>query len=175
MESISVASILISLLGIAWEDYRRRRVRWFYFPLLALAGLWLGLSALQSPRLALGYAACNLGFIGLQLLILKAWYFLRLGPGVPLLGNKLGAGDILFLAAACFFFSPLNFIAFYLCSLLFSLLGWTALRSARMTVLPTVPLAGLQAIFLLLSMGVAAYRGYSLFQDDWLIAKITLL
>jgi membrane protein CcdC involved in cytochrome C biogenesis len=63
--------------------------------------------------------------------------------------EQIGIGDIAFLITIAFLFSPVNFILFLLLSLTFSLLFVMTSRFILPNKFKTIPLAGLQAVFLL--------------------------
>jgi hypothetical protein len=139
---------------IAYQDLKTRSVSWFLFPLLAASGAGLAFSELQSPGLLLLYTAINGLFLLLQFALLKMWLFIKNRRNTVLIDHAIGKGDLLFLLATCCFFPPVNFILFYLLSLVFSLLLYLLIRrwpavSGNFT---TVPLAGLQAGFLIFWM-----------------------
>jgi len=159
----------ISLLMIVYQDYRFRAVSWIFFLLLALGGIGMGVVGQPIARM-LTYMAFNLAFLGLQLLLLKGYFLLMRKGREPLINTKIGLGDILFLAAACLFFSPLNFIGFYILSLLFTLGVWFPTGGARKA---SIPLAGLQAFFLLMCLFAGWLWKYPLTNDDWLLLKLT--
>jgi hypothetical protein len=166
---IITTALLLST--IAYQDYRSRSVGWIFFPLLALAGITLSCLSLHSIRDTLINAAVNAGFLALQLLLLKTWFYIR-GHRSNLINEKLGLGDILFLAAAAFFFSPMNFILFYTCSLLFTVLACLVRKALhRNNAAWTIPLAGLQSIFFLLFLAGSSLFHYTLTDDAWLLYK----
>jgi Flp pilus assembly protein protease CpaA len=186
------------LVVIAYQDFMSRSVSWIFFPLLALAGMLHTFGGLHSWRQSLFYAGCNIAFLAIQLVVLMGYFFIRGrmmgGAGIredegirevwevrgirgirgirDVIDHQIGLGDILFLVAACFFFSPVNFISFYVYSLLLSLaiaLLWMLVQRRAGW---SIPLAGLQAVFLLLFFGVGALLHYSPLSDHWLLAKI---
>jgi hypothetical protein len=171
------------LVGIAYQDFVSRRVSWIFFPLLAVAGMLHTFEGLHSWRQSLFYAGCNAAFLAIQLTVLMGYFFVRGkmvgGRGIRkvrgfrhVIDHQIGLGDILFLVAACFFFSPVNFISFYVYSLLLSLaiaMGWMLVKRGGGW---SIPLAGLQAVFLLLSFGGGMVLHYSLLSDHWLLDKI---
>src|SRR3569833_2788486 len=108
---LSSGSMLASLVAIAWQDYASRAVQWIWFPLLACGGLLSGL-----PGINAGAAGINALLLLLQLAVLAAYFILRYGVRRTAMQEKIGAGDICFLLAACCCFSPLNYILFYVCS-----------------------------------------------------------
>jgi hypothetical protein len=180
---ISATPATLSLVMIARQDYRSRSVHWFWFPLLALGGLSLNLGQGHSLGGALANSAWNLLFLALQFALLNGYFYLRqrIRPASPALSvklsvklsDKIGAGDICFLIAACCAFSPLNFILFYLCSLLFSILAWLSRRLLNRSFDPSIPLAGLQASFFILVLWACLILNVPLSNDDLLLSKLT--
>jgi hypothetical protein len=162
MDTISLTLAIMCLVMIAWEDFAERQVHWSYFPILAGAGGVHAYEELHSMEKLAMYAGCNLAFLMIQFLLLKSYFFIRQTAMVSIIDRKIGWGDILFLLAAAFFFSPLNFIWFYLSSLLFSLMVSLLWSTYRRSALRSIPLAGLQSVFLLLFIGAANYLHHSL-------------
>jgi Flp pilus assembly protein protease CpaA len=175
---------VVTLSFIALQDFRSRAVSWFLFPLLAVCGVSMALiegNALSS----LGqYMAINSAFLLMQFAVLKGWFLLRAKRGIPLTGHgkgptpfvdhAIGKGDIFFLLAAGCFFSPVNFIFFYLSSLLFALIAYLLVRyrPTRKPRWSTVPLAGLQAGFLLLCLPLHLLLRLPLTDDSWITLKL---
>jgi len=143
----------LALLAIAaYQDFTSRAVYWTIFPLLtgALAGYeFLCLKANISAFLA-NITQCA-AFLGVQLFVLTLFFSLRY-RSLNAISSLLGAGDVLFLLALCFAFSPLNYAAFYLASLASSLAiaaGRHLLYKSRTPQVSwRVPLAGIQAALL---------------------------
>jgi hypothetical protein len=174
MYYLLVMITIFLLSAIAYQDYKARSVGWIFFPLLAGAGIALSCMALHSIQNALLNALPNIGFIALQILLLKLYFRVKDPKTTAFIDNKIGLGDILFLLAASFFLSPLNFILFYLLSLIFAVLLWlcrtiTNSRSEQWS----IPLAGIQSIFFALTICVCTLFHYSLTDDSWLLYKCT--
>jgi hypothetical protein len=170
-----IASTFI-LLTIAYQDFTSRSVVWVCFPLLALAGMGHSWLDTHSPSTLGAWFSINIGFLLLQFALLKAYFFIKEPARPAFIDSKIGWGDILFLVAACFFFSPLNFIIFYIGSLVFTICVYAALRWIfQRGGTWTVPLAGLQAVFFILFTCISGYYHYSLLNDDWLLFKWTSL
>jgi hypothetical protein len=164
----------ITLSFIAYQDFRSRAVTWFFFPLLALWGAGLAFSELRSMPLLGRYVAINCGFLVVQLVVLRLWYYIRQKEKRPFIDHAIGKGDIFFLLAAGCFFSPVNFLLFYLLSLFFSLIAYLTLRlwPAVASRAPTVPLAGLQAAFLLLCLPIHLLLNLPFTDDSWITMKL---
>jgi len=168
---------VVTLSFIAFQDFRSRAVSWFLFPLLAACGVLLALTEGNALSLLGQYMAINSAFLLLQFAVLKGWFLLRAGRGkeqTPFVDHAIGKGDIFFLLAAGCFFSPVNFIFFYLSSLLFALIVYLVVRywPARKSHWSTVPLAGLQAGFLLLCLPLHLLLRLSLTDDNWITLKL---
>ena len=153
----------VTLSFIAWQDFRSRAVTWMLFPLLAGCGLGLTYRELDSLSVQAGYGAINSAFLLLQFALLRVWFFVRKKGKVPFIDHVIGKGDLFFLLAAGLFFSPVNFICFYLLSLLLALLWFRA---------ATIPLAGLQAGFLLLCLSAHLLLKWPLTDDTWITLKL---
>jgi hypothetical protein len=170
MQLFAVTLAAGCLVVIAWQDFVARRVWGIFFGLLAAAGVLYMLAGVDSPRQLLLYAGCNIGFLIVQFGFLKVYFLLR-RRGVAVIDRMIGWGDILFLLAAAFFFSPVNFITFYIYSLLLSLLVSLVWIAFRPSVSKAIPLAGLQSLVLLVVIGVGSFLHLSLVSDDWFIHK----
>lgn len=158
---------------IAWQDFRSRAVTWFLFPLLAGCGVALAFRETASISQQAKNILFNSGFLLLQFAALKAWFLLRKSR-TPLIDHAIGKGDLFFLLAAGCFFSPINFILFYLSSLLFALLSFLVMRvlPARTGRPSTIPLAGLQAGLLLLCLTMPLLMQLQLTDDQWIVQKL---
>ena len=158
---------------IALQDFRSRAVTWFFFPAVAICGTGLALSELKSAALFGRYAAINLGFLLLQLGLLWIWFVVRKKRTTSLIDQAIGKGDLLFWVAAGCFFSPVNYILYYLLSLIFALLvhlvfqTWVSIRR-----FPTVPLAGYQAVFLAVWLSLHLLLHIPLTDDHWITTKL---
>lgn len=179
---IIVIIATIALSAIAWQDFRSRSVYWWWFPILAVAGFFVGMDRVGSAGIGsagvflfLRYLMINLGFLAVQMGALKVYFLVRRpgGSGLRpkdsgLIDQKIGAGDVLFFVAMAFFFSPLNFIVFFVGSMVLAMAVWLILRWGR----GAIPLAGLQALFFMPCLFVSMIANYSLLNDGWLLQKL---
>lgn len=173
MYKIGFAATVIILLLIAYQDFRFRAVSWILFPLLAVSLMLytrLGYPALSIQHYFL-QAVLKALFISIQLLLLWGYYRLRFPAGSRALTTRLGLGDILFLYMILFYFSPLNFILFYISSLLAAFLAGLVMRGLRpgSPTAKTIPLAGLQSFFFLIFITANIFLLYNPFDDTWLL------
>ncbi|KIO75756.1 hypothetical protein TH53_18725 [Pedobacter lusitanus] len=169
-----LSGVILIVLGIiAYQDFRYREVYWICFPLLAiLFSIYkittVGLSALLTDIIFTG------GFLLLQFLILWLYFCIKYRKTVNLTNGYLGWGDILFLLAICFYLSPVNYIVFYVVSLVVSIVYalFTRLLSEKEEL--TIPLAGIQALIFALILIVERSARLNFYGDtsayyNWLL------
>lgn len=162
--------ILLVLLAIFLEDIWSREVHLVLFPLLAVGLLIAGLKH-EGGLLELWQSArVNLLFLVLVLLLLTGWFSLKEKRLVNVTAQLLGWGDIWFLACTALYFSILNYLFFYIASLLAIMIFWSAWRLLSKKDNGQIPLAGLQALLL------AAYLccdwwllHFNAVSDNWLL------
>jgi len=173
---VPVLQLLILLvLGMIFvQDIKSRAVHWVLFPVLLL--LFVAERYLQQTRLAESWQAVliNIGFLLTLLLIVSAYFSFREGRWVNITVQLLGWGDILFLFSITFYLSVLNFLFFYIGSLILILLGWTVWQLSKKNKDKHIPLAGLQALLLGLFLACDwCWLHLNINTDDWLL-KILL-
>lgn len=161
---------------IAYQDYTSRSVQWIYFPLLGVAGMIMSYISLHSIYWLSVNFLCNVFFLAIQFAVLSMYFFFKNRNDRVIINKKIGMGDILFLLAACSFFSTVNFIAFYLCSLFFIAVVYiVSILFKRELIKISIPMAGLQSIFLIMCIYISIIIKYSLVNDDWLVLKLSNL
>jgi hypothetical protein len=136
-------ALTIAVLAVIFiQDVRGRAVYWFLFPVRA--------AALMSIHFDQDSALINMGFILVQLLILTIYFSLKAGRFVNITIQLLGWGDILFLVCVALYFPVTGFLLFYTGSLAGALLLWLAWQWLSGIKDVNIPLAGLQALMLML-------------------------
>lgn len=172
MQVLTAALGIVCLSMIAYQDLTSRRVEWIYFPLLAIAGLLHSFTGLHTWKQVFFYTGCNLGFLAVQFILLGAWFLIRGTALTQIVDKKIGWGDVLFLVAAGCFFSPVNFISFYISGLVISLAVAVLWMGIKRSTALSIPLAGLQSMLLLMLLCTAAVLHFSFLSDRWLMDKI---
>ncbi len=150
-----------------------RSVYWVWFPLLtalfiiirllhhALADIWQSM-------------VINCGFLLLQLVFVSAWFSLKKGSWVNITSQLLGWGDILFLLSIAFYLSVINFLFFYIASLIGGLVCWGIWQAITGKKDKHIPLAGIQAfIFTIFLANDWWLLHLNLTDDTWLLHLIT--
>lgn len=163
--------LLVTSVVIFYQDLSSRSVWWYLFPFTAILGIINTYMLTGSWKQTLIYSLINTGITGLQFALLKLYFSLKKNGNSRLINEKIGLGDLLFLLAACCFFSPFNFLLFYCGSLLFTLIfHWLIgkmVNNVKFSL--TVPLAGWMAVFLILYIITFHISKNVLTEDDWLL------
>jgi len=156
------AALVLTLLAMAWQDFRYRGISWYHFLTL---GVFLCLS---KGRFTSGEVLINLVFLGMVFGLLTAWFSFKEGRLLNLFSAHIGLGDLLFLLCIALYFSFSSFFLFYLLSTLLILIGvgiylfWSKPESF------TVPLAGLQSLLLLTALMWSWGQGQELYEFNLL-------
>lgn len=159
-------AILALLMLVFAQDMRSRSVYWFLFPVLIVLFMMLTIPHAHAwPPVLI-----NIGFLLLQLLLVSAYFSVKQGRWVNITEELLGWGDILFLLSIAFYLSVLNYLFFYLSSLLSVLLFWLIFSPKQDK---HIPLAGLQALIFSFFLITAWWiRPVNVTSDDWLLQLI---
>ncbi len=169
---IRILSVLILSL-IFLEDIRSRSVHWFLFPTLALL-LTIVRIQHQGANVIIQTSLINIGFVVVQLVLLSIYFAIKTRRWVNITAQLLGVGDILFLFTILLYLSVLNFIFFYILSLLLTLLIWLLWTFISPGKNNFIPLAGFQAlIFILFLAGDWWCKYFDLTSDAWLLNLIS--
>jgi hypothetical protein len=162
------------LLLIFVQDIRSRSVYWVLFPVLTV--LFIIMHLLQHHLFADAWqpVLLNSTFLALQFLIVSVYFSIKNKQWVNITTSFLGWGDMLFLLSIAFYLSVLNFLFFYIISLIAVLLIWMLWQAVAKEKNKQIPLAGLQAlIFSVFLTGDWWFNSFDLTNDDWLLHLIT--
>ncbi|WP_286863318.1 MULTISPECIES: hypothetical protein [Sphingobacterium] len=137
-------AICISLLYVAYQDFKQRAVNVVLFIVLALLLLGLNLSVGfwedKYPQML-----ANILFLVLQLGVILVYFRIKTGRWEQIMDRKLGWGDIAFLGCLTLYMPFLSFFIFYASSLFLVLLV-TLIRKNWRNPDKGIPLAGCQAL-----------------------------
>jgi hypothetical protein len=134
--------LAIFLLWIFIQDIKSRAIYW-WLPLGAL--FIIGIKTL--PIVEYSYLLINLVFVAIQAMVVFVYFALLKKQKVS---NLVGLGDVLFLFIPLLAFSPFYFIAFFIVSLLLSLITHGVVKTFKKNAEQTIPLAGYMALHFLL-------------------------
>jgi hypothetical protein len=159
--SINLSTILLLTL-MTYQDIKYRAITWYAFPLLAVSLFVL------NKNLTAFEVIVNIGFVAFNYISATLMISLRHGRLINLLKAHIGPGDILLLVSVAFYFTPLDFFAFYLSSLLLISLGAGVYLKLQKPPHFTVPLAGLQSALLGCLILMSLTIGISFNSISWL-------
>ncbi|QKJ31057.1 hypothetical protein HQ865_15275 [Mucilaginibacter mali] len=148
---------------------RSRSVVVWLFPVLGIA---LFVQAYLKGT-SYGYVLQNIGFdlcfLSIQLLLVSVYFSIKSRKWVWITREMLGWGDILFLVSIACYLSPVNYILFYVASLVLILVAYIAIRKYTHEQ-GHIPLAGLQALLMAVIL-IANWQiaSFDLTSDAWLI------
>jgi hypothetical protein len=155
------------LIFIIVEDFRFRAISWWSFPLLVIAAM-----GIEYWNLKLHDIIVNSCFTFIQLIMLSLYFSIKEKKVINITRDYLGWGDILLWIISCLLFSPLNFLLFFMGSLVFTMIIVAFWKLTKIKpVMSTVPLAGIQAMALLLVLIVTIYADKISFRNDGWIEK----
>ena len=161
---------LLSLGFVVYQDFKYRGVYWFCFPILSillgtLKTLDLGFYTLWTDGLM------TISFLLLQILCLWCYFAMKHKKLITLTNGFIGWGDILFLFVLCFYLSPVNYILFYVFSLIAAIVFAISAKAISKKESFTIPLAGIQSFLFVLFLTGEWYLG---FRTDNLLEFINL-
>ncbi len=160
--------ILAVLTTIFAQDLKYRSVYWFLFPLLVILFILIAFLQHRSWSAFGVNTAINCGFLMLQLLILSAYFSIKNKAWVNITNELLGWGDILLLFCLAFYLSPLNFLLFYIGSLVIIVIIWLIWKMID-SQFKHIPLAGLQSLlFIIILIAGWIYPAIDATNDFWL-------
>lgn len=166
-------AVLLTLLLIFVQDILSRSVYWFLFPLLAITLLVTRLQV-QSISVIAPLIGINLGFLTLQFFLLTVYFSLKSRKWVNITERLLGQGDLLFLGAIAFYLSVLNYLFFYIASLLLVLSFWLIWQQLSRKKDSHIPLAGLQSLLFALLIGTDWwFWPVRMVDDTWVLNLFT--
>lgn len=158
MEWIGIMALAVCTVAIAYEDIHFRTVRIYWFVGLFLAVAWVQSNTYTLAQLLINFGV-NLSFIILQMAILHLYYFWKNRAWSWIFDRYLGWGDVVFWGCILTAWPLWGFIAFMILSLVFSLLVYLSFIQHNQ---PSIPLAGLQAGCLLLTILLERLQVFSL-------------
>jgi len=138
--------LLLTLCAMAWQDFAGRAIHWFLFPLLCALLL---ASSMLTKHFEISFVLINGGIAFSVLGLLHLYIHITKGHGLMSGERVFGWGDVLFFATLTLAFSPVNFVTFYVGSLIGTILLFLLIRLFGVPI-RYIPLAGMQALLLAL-------------------------
>lgn len=163
---ISIFLILISLLAIAYQDFNSRSVYWWWFIVL-----FLGAITITTSKHPDGFNWTNILVNACLVILVSAtaalYYFIRYtGRAFGKLKNSIGLGDFAMLPTLIVIFSPVNFLLFFIATILVGIIG-SVITIAFKKKNTSIPLSGYWAVSLLVCMIGLSFNSINLYNDSW--------
>jgi len=157
---VSLILISIVLIGISIRDFAAREIEVYYFLLMAITVIVFCMVRTDVVTM-IQNVLVNCIQLVLLLGCLIGYYQFRYGKADSNFFNtRLGIGDLLFWIVTTPLFAPVNFILWMVVSLLFSLVVHSCVVLVSGKKHSTVPLAGLQAIILIIVLMIDQFVLY---------------
>ena len=155
---------IVLLLGLSiYQDFRYRWVGSIYFPMLI--ALQIGLScALIGWDELWRYTLVNLMLLTLLFLVLTLYFSLRNRKWTNIINKYIGLGDVIFFVFLSLAFSPFNFLAFFVTSLLVILIIYFLFVRKDLENYK-IPLLGGMAIAYLIVLCIEYFSEFNRFED----------
>lgn len=151
MQTLVTILCMAALTVVVVQDFRERMISWHLIPLLFLLFGWNALLNASLQEVAFSFAV-NLAFTLFQLFAITIYFSIKHKKPVNIINTWLGIGDVLLLVVLCVAFSPVNYFAFYMGSLLVTIAGFAAYRLTTKGKTVTIPLAGVMALVMIVCL-----------------------
>lgn len=148
--------VVCILLIISYEDFTKRLIHWYYFPVVAML-LLIQLFQRGQYFESMTNIGLNILIVLFMLLMTTVIYSLRRGKLVFILDKAIGTADLLVFGLLCISLSPINLVLFmlvsFLAAALYQIITLPFFKNAKY-----IPLAGIVSI--LLSMVLVLQHGF---------------
>ncbi len=151
---ILVAILFISLLSvIVYQDFKNRAISWILIPFLCAVGLFNGWFTIGWSTF-IAYLSINLSIVFINLFGVTLFISLKDKKFKNIIDSYLGLGDILFFVVLTTIFSPINFVVFFLGSMLLCTTIYGSIQLANKQKQRLIPLAGAMSVILIITLVV---------------------
>jgi hypothetical protein len=158
--------IISVLLVVVFQDFRHREISWSLIPLIFAGFTFKGLLLISGKEL-LSYFIFNVFFILLQFTCLMLFYSLKNKKLYNIINTHIGLGDILLFVSLTVAFSRVNFILFYLSSMLITAIFFLIRNGYRQS--KDIPLAGCVALTLIVLISAGFFSEINFYSDNHLM------
>ena len=165
MKEAIVLVTIAALVIVVIEDFRRRMISWYLIPLLLALFILRSVHDITIHETLFNFVM-NAAFTTMQLLLLSLYFSIKEKKFVNIIDSWLGLGDVLLLYVLGAAFSPVNFLLFYIVSLVLTITGYTIYKTLLQGKDSTIPLAGAVALALILCLCYQLMVSPVSFYDD---------
>ncbi|RQO65403.1 hypothetical protein DBR40_23920 [Pedobacter sp. KBW01] len=161
--------IFMLLAGMVYQDFKYRGIYWWMFPVLLLVMAAASVQTLGFTA-TISQAVKSSLFLALQFAVLTGYISIKQKKLTNIFDGFFGLGDLFFLVVLCFGLSFLNYVLFYLLSLMLIILVTAIFGYQSSAHGKKIPLAGYQALMYMILIAVSWYFPFiNLLADDNLI------
>lgn len=143
--------ITLLLIVVVYQDFKNKEINWWLIPLLFIVFGVKGLLQLNMADI-LTYFSINLIIVTINLIGITAIISLKEKRIVNIFDTYLGWGDVLFFLVLTVVFSPINFVLFFLGSILLISIIYGVIILINKQTNTLIPLAGGMSVFLILTL-----------------------
>jgi hypothetical protein len=152
---------------LVYQDFKFRQISWIPLPLLLAALFFLSYQGNALSEIAF-YFGLNFIFILAIHICLFVFLWVKNKKVFNPINTYHGIGDVLFSVVLCMAFSPMNFIHFYIATLLLTLFGYMVYLQLKAEKSKGFPTAGVMSLALGLCFVYKMIKGNVDFYSDYL-------
>lgn len=170
---LQIVSVLL-LLILTYQDFKDRAISWIILPVLFICFILTSLETLPLSALGL-FFGINSGFIFLQVCSVALYFLIKRRTIKNIIDKEIGLGDILFFIVLTVAFSPVNFIAFYVVTLILTLAAYLLIKFFNASTKREIPLAGIMSLAMAFLIITSFFSdSFNLYSDRAILSLITL-
>lgn len=164
--------VCVPLFGIIYQDFKSRQIYWFWPPLLFVLFFFQSVQEISGIEIVKNVSISTL-FVVVNLLMVSLYFSLKEKKWINIFKRHFGIGDFLFFLALTPVFSPINFVIFFVISLILIGLVHVILITFGQKAIKTIPLAGWLSVLLVIALLLNAFLfNINPLNDDLLINYI---
>ena len=147
MSIVSLVVILISLLSIAWSDFKSRAVWCAWFGIL-LIGILIHKASYFSGVDMLTHLTLNVLILCSYWVGLKIYFYVKFKKNERITDKYLGLGDMVFIIICSVVFTPDFLVSFIIFGAVFGVFFYAIAKLVNPAKTTSIPLAGILSIML---------------------------
>ncbi len=155
--------VVLLLITLIYQDFKYRYALWFIFPILIISQFFLSYISIDWEELWRN-TVVNLMLMTLHFLVLTLYFSLRNRKWINIINKYIGIGDVFFFIFLSLAFSPFNFLAFFVFSLLAILIIYSLTIKSNLRKYK-IPLLGGMSVAYLLTLCIDYLSAFNKFHD----------
>lgn len=165
MDTILVIILVLVLAVVVFQDFKSKAISWFLIPLLIIGFAVKAVLKIDTEELII-YFGINFLTVLINLIGVTLMVSIKEKKITNILKTHLGLGDVLFFLVLTLAFSPINFVVFYLGSMLLTTLIYAGIIHFNKNKKTLIPLAGAMSLLLIVTLLIEQITtSFQFFQD----------